>query len=126
MPNISKLRNIALAFAMAAYMLCSTSMAAISEELKFVADIPLMPDTELDTLRSVSFDTADGRVFVLFVQMAANDQTVRAFYTETLNALGWEASGKNFVRRGEMLKVKAAPQAGDNVWKLTLSPRPLS
>ena len=101
-------------------------MAAISEELKFVADIPLMPDTELDTLRSVSFDTADGRVFVLFVQMAANDQTVRAFYTETLRALGWETSGKNFVRRGEMLKVKAAPQAGDNVWKLTLSPRPLS
>ena len=115
MPIISKLRDIAMATALAAYMLCSSSIAAISEELTFVADIPLMPDTELDTLRSVSFDTADGRVFVLFVQMEANDQAVRAFYSETLDALGWEVAGNNFVRRGEMLKLKAAPQAGDNV-----------
>jgi len=126
MPQRSTFKGICLALGMAAGLFISGSSVSAAEEPKFIADIPLMPDTALDTLRSISFDTADGRVFVLFVQVAANEETIRAFYSDTLTALGWQADGQAYVRRGEMLKLKAAPQAGDNVWKVTLSPRPLS
>ena len=92
----------------------------------FIADVPLMPATSLDTMRSVSFDTATGRVLVLFIKMPAQDNDVQSFYNETLQALGWERDGVHFIKGAEMLKLKAAPQAGPNVWKLTLSPRPVS
>jgi len=92
----------------------------------FIADVPLMPATSLDTMRSVSFDTATGRVLVLFIKMPAQDNDVQSFYNETLQALGWQRDGVDFIKGAEMLKLKAAPQAGPNVWKLTLSPRPVS
>ena len=99
---------------------------AQTDKPEFIADIPLMPNTELDTLRSVSFDTAGGRVLVLFVEMDAGEASIRAFYAQTLSALGWQVDGQDFKRRGEMLKLKAAPSAGENIWKVTLSPQPSS
>ena len=102
------------------------SVVAQTDKPDFIADIPLMPDTELDTLRSVSFDTAGGRVLVLFIEIEAGETAIRSFYAQTLNALGWEMDGNAFTRRDEVLKLKPAPQAGDNIWKVTLSPRPLS
>lgn len=91
-----------------------------------VGDIPLMPNTSLDRLRSVSFDTVSGRILVLFVEMRADAAAIRAFYLEALTALGWSADGARFIRRGEMLKLQAAPEVGNNIWKLTLSPLPAS
>ena len=121
--GVSILFSMALLFAGSIF---SMAAYAQTDKLDFIADIPLMPNTELDTLRSVSFDTASGRVLVLFVEIEAANEAIRSFYAQTLGALGWDSDDTGFVRRGEMLKLKPAPSAGDNIWKVTLSPRPQS
>lgn len=89
----------------------------------WVLDMPLMQDMLPAPEQSFSFDSAAGRVLVVYATSPASETALARFYTDSLSALGWSGSWPVFTRRAEQLVFVKEAVAGQDYWKMTLSPR---
>jgi hypothetical protein len=73
--------------------------------LSAAEDVPLMPPL-VETQSPVLFDSDAGRVSRTEASGAADPARVRAFYAETLPALGWRKEGEDrYVREAQRLSI---------------------
>lgn len=83
----------------------------------------------MDGLQSVPgsghvFDSPAGRLVESHIRGRSSGSKVRAFYRETLPALGWRrVSPGKYARENEFLTIEAAEQDGELTVKFRLSPK---
>lgn len=73
-----------------AALICATAAHAEARFFSGIDDLPLAPG--LSEAQSFQFDEAGGRITGATASGRATPAAVRAFYTETLPALGWSSS----------------------------------
>lgn len=112
-----------LAFSMAAPLAVLSSLPAHSESPKSAAsptsaisqspdhiagltELPLMPGFVEQTDRQVIFDKPSGRIIKAFARGQGETGSVREFYDQALNQLGWRAMAvDHFEREDEVLRL---------------------
>jgi hypothetical protein len=104
----------------------SAPVAEPDEEARFLSvieDIPLMPGLVEDESRAIVFDAAQGRLAETYARGKIAAEDARAFYGETLPALGWRAEdGSRWVREDEALSLDIAETADGLDVRFSLSP----
>lgn len=86
-------------------------------------EIPLMDGLIEQTDDAVYFDTPEGRIIEAKASGTLPAQSVRAFYTESLAALGWKKiSTHAYVRENETLSLYVVSNAGTVSVQVTVSP----
>lgn len=105
------------------FLLVWASSQPLRAEGRFVADIPLMPDMQLEQDLGFSFDSPSGRIIVLYARSPQTSAAVLDFYASSLSALGWQGTGGQFQRGPEQLEIKAANSSAGRIWKIALTPR---
>ena len=117
------LAGIRLVAALLGFLLVSMMAQPVRAEGRFVADIPLMPDMQLEQDLGFSFDSPAGRIIVLYARSPQTNSAVLDFYASSLLALGWQGAGGLFQRGPEQLEIKAANSSAGRIWKIALTPR---
>ena len=105
------------------FLLLSMLAQPARAEGRFVADIPLMPDMQLEQDLGFSFDSPAGRIIVLYARSPQTRSAVLDFYASSLTSLGWQGAGSLFQRGSEQLEIKAANSSSGRIWKIALTPR---
>ena len=102
----------------------SFARAAASEPdpVKWVLDVPVMPDMRLAPELGFSFDSPLGRFLVVVGELDAPEAQIAGFYEQSLTALGWQGRWPEFQRRQERLRFEQVSSTGASFWKITLSP----
>ena len=105
------LRSLSLA-ALAVIVSLAASMtgvpvAAQTQFLSIVGDLPVMPGLTEDAASGVIFDSLAGRIVEAYASGLVAQADVVEFYAETLPQLGWCREGAViFVREGEVLALE--------------------
>jgi len=94
---------------------------AYADFLPATDDIPLMDGVVLTETEDFAFDTPAGQILTFDATTKKTTQEVRAFYQETLTAMGWHARGKDSYARGGDTLVISFPKAGQIHFDITLS-----
>jgi hypothetical protein len=114
-------------FIFAAALICALPAYADARFFAAIEDLPLAPGLE-ERAAGFSFDSAGGRVVGALAEGPAATAAVRAFYLETLPALGWSFSpgGEDlvFLRGRERLTLSIAPHSGGARLQARLFTRP--
>lgn len=88
------------------FLSVTSSMAQGTEFLRDVEDLPLAPGLVEDPAARVAFDKPEGRIVQAAASGRADPAAVRAFYAQTLPALGWQSGPEQaWGRDGETLRV---------------------
>ncbi|OAB54949.1 hypothetical protein AY600_13470 [Phormidium willei BDU 130791] len=103
---------------------------AAAQETRYfeeLPDLPVMPGLAEAEAAGIAFDKPGGRIVTLYALGAPAPAAVRAFYAETLPALGWRPDGARAWRRaGERLTLETRrdPRVRDGatVARFTLAP----
>ncbi len=88
-----------------------------------VDDLPLAPGLVEDANERVAFDKPEGRIVQAVARGRADPAGVRAFYAETLPALGWQPRNEQSWTRGtETLRLKLDITDGVVVVRFAIAP----
>jgi hypothetical protein len=88
-----------------------------------VDDLPLAPGLVEDTEGRIAFDKPEGRIVQAVASGAADPAAVRAFYAETLPALGWQPGAEQTWTRGkETLRLNLDTTDGVVVVRFAIAP----
>lgn len=105
---------------------------AHAEYFEAIEDLPVAPGLD-ESAPGFSFDGAAGRIIGASADGDAQPATIRAFYTQTLPALGWaqspgvsEQGDLIFLRGRERLALTIAQQASGPALRVRLFMRPSS
>lgn len=102
----------------------ATTGAAAQDFVPGLEDVPVMTGLHVVPGAGHVFDTPAGRLVESHARGAATREQVRAFYRETLPALGWRITGpKTFRRDDETLTVAVQGRDGDVTVRFSLAPR---
>lgn len=102
---------------------CGPVDADASEFVAGSEDIPLMPGLTAVADAGLVFDSPAGRVVESVYESVGDGNAVRAFYSETLPALGWRVlSDDRFEREGEVLEIDFFGNGGGLTVRFTLAP----
>ena len=82
-------------------ILLGMSICGQADFLPATDDIPLMEGITLSETSDFSFDTPAGQILIFDGTTEKTSASVRAFYDETLTALGWKKVKADFYKRGE-------------------------
>lgn len=115
--------SVVLPLFLLGFLLVWASSQPLRAEGHFVADIPLMPDMQLEQDLGFSFDSPSGRIIVLYARSPQTSAAILDFYASSLSALGWQGTGGQFQRGSERLEIKAANSSAGRIWKIALTPR---
>jgi hypothetical protein len=114
-------------FAFAAVLICAAPAFAETRFFATLEELPLAPGLE-ERASGFSFDGAGGRVVGALAEGPAAPAAVRAFYLETLPALGWSYSpggeGLVFLRGRERLTLSIARHGAATEVQVRLFTRP--
>ena len=89
-----------------------------------VDDLPLAPGLVEDAGARVAFDKPEGRIVQALARGRASAVAVRAFYAETLPALGWQAAGaERWTRGAEALRLTLEAADGVVVVRFAIAPK---
>ena len=80
------------------FLFCPTAHA---DFIPATDDIPLMSGITLPEANDFSFDTPAGQILIFEGETQKSADAVRAFYAESLTALGWSWQKKDFYTRGK-------------------------
>ncbi|MEP4377946.1 MAG: hypothetical protein ABJ215_05490 [Alphaproteobacteria bacterium] len=88
-----------------------------------VDDLPLAPGLIEDMDAGVAFDKPEGRIVQAVASGRVDPAGVRAFYAETLPALGWQPGADGTWARGaEVLRVNVETKDGGAVVRYAIAP----
>jgi len=88
-----------------------------------IDDLPLAPGLVEDAEGRVAFDKPEGRIVQALARGRTNPAGVRAFYAETLPALGWQPGAERTWTRGkETLRMNVDTQDGVVVVRFAIAP----
>ena len=103
--------------------LLAVTITPVKAETRWVSDVPIMDKLEIVVDLGFSFDSPNGRIIGIFATSEADAPTVKAFYEETLAALGWQWQNDGWYRGSEMLTLTRADTSFGTVWRLMVQPR---
>ena len=87
--------------------LSGVPVAAQTQFMSSVEDLPVMPGLTEDAASGVVFDSPAGRIVEAYASGLVAQGEVVEFYAETLPQLGWYREGEvMFVREGEVLALE--------------------
>lgn len=88
-----------------------------------VDDLPLAPGLVEDADGRVAFDKPEGRIVQALASGPVDPAGVRAFYAETLPALGWQPGAERTWKRGpETLRLQVETKDGVVVVRFAIAP----
>lgn len=97
--------------------------AQVPVYLADINDMPLAPGLIEDADARVAFDKPEGRIVQAAASGHADPSGVRAFYAETLPALGWQFGAEQTWTRGtETLRVNVESGDGGVVVRFAITP----
>ena len=86
-------------------------------------DVPLMAGLIPTHVDDVAFDSPRGRIVIVNTEGALERQSVLAFYTASMSALGWDRIGDSMFRReGELLRLELTQKGALLAVRFSLSP----
>lgn len=105
------------------FLLAAPAVAQGPAYLEDVDDLPLAPGLVEDPAARVAFDKPEGRI----VQAAASGRVdaadVRAFYAQSLPALGWQpGADQSWIRDRESLRVLVETKGETVIVRYTIAP----
>ena len=90
---------------------------------KWIGDVPIMAGLEVETGLGFAFDSADGRIVMIYTSGDVAASAVVAYYAQALPPLGWEAVDARIWRRGaERLTITQVKTAPLTLWKIAITP----
>ena len=99
--------------------------AAHAETLqqKWIGDVPIMAGLDVETGLGFAFDSADGRIVMIYTSGDVAPAKVETYYAQALPPLGWEAVDARIWRRGaERLTITRVKTAPLTLWKIAITP----
>ena len=123
--TISLSRGAALL--VAALLVLATPVAPVAAQgpayLADVDDLPLAPGLVEDAEGRIAFDKPEGRIVQAIASGRADPAAVRAFYAQTLPALGWQPGAEQKWMRGkETLRLKLETKEGVVIVRFAIAP----
>ncbi len=99
-----------------------TRVSALESYLKDLDDVPLAPGLA-EMAGGLVFDSPGGRIVEAAAKGEATPQSIRAFYTETLQPLGWTVVGDmQFRRDNEVLRIQLEDKKPPLIVHFSLTP----
>ncbi len=90
---------------------------------KWIGDVPIMAGLDVETGLGFAFDSADGRIVMIYTSGDVAPAKVDAYYAQALPPLGWEAVDARIWRRGaERLTITQVKTAPLTLWKIAITP----
>lgn len=90
---------------------------------KWIGDVPIMAGLDVETGLGFAFDSADGRIVMIYTSGDVPAAKVAAYYAQALPPLGWEAVDARIWRRGaERLTITQVKTAPLTLWKIAITP----
>ena len=86
------------------FLICFAFLFSLSARAAFIPatdDIPLMDGITLPETNDFSFDTPAGQILIFEGETKQSPNAIRAFYAESLIALGWSWQQKDLYVRGK-------------------------
>ena len=99
--------------------------AAHAETLqqKWIGDVPIMAGLDVETGLGFAFDSADGRIVMIYTSGDVAPAKVETYYAQALPPLGWEAVDARIWRRGaERLTITHVKTTPLTLWKIAITP----
>ncbi len=117
----------AAAVMIAALLVLAAPVAPVAAQgpayLADVDDLPLAPGLVEDEEGRIAFDKPEGRIVQAVASGAVDPVAVRAFYAETLPALGWQPRAERTWTRGkETLRLNVNSRDGGVVVRFAIAP----
>jgi hypothetical protein len=120
------LPRVAAVLMLALLVLTAPVAPAAAQAPAYLADIndmPLAPGLIEDADARVAFDKPEGRIVQAMAGGRVDPTGVRAFYAETLPALGWQFGAEQTWTRGtETLRVNVETRDGGIVVRFAIAP----
>ena len=90
---------------------------------KWIGDVPIMAGLDVETGLGFAFDSADGRIVMIYTSGDVAPAKLETYYAQALPPLGWEAVDARIWRRGaERLTITRVKTAPLTLWKIAITP----
>ena len=97
-------------------------MAQDLPQHRWVGDLPIMDEMQIEEGRGLAIDSPDGRIVVVYVSGSMDAEMIESYYSVALPPLGWtEVANLIWQREGEWLTITRV-NALSGIWKITISP----
>ena len=96
---------------------------AETQQHRWAGDVPIMQSWQIEPELGFAFDSANGRIVMIFASTSADEDDIMTFYGQTLVQLGWTGGAGNWVRGAEKLVIGRVQTARGALWRLMLQPR---
>ena len=96
---------------------------AETQQHRWAGDVPIMQGWQIEPELGFAFDSANGRIVMIFASTATDEDDIMTFYGQTLAQLGWTGGAGNWVRNAEKLMIGKVQTARGALWRLMLQPR---
>lgn len=104
-------------------MMVSTAMAEDTMQAKWVGDVPIMPQLNIEKNLGFAFDSPEGRIVTIYLSGEVGDSDVQAYYNVAMPPLGWtQKNAMNWQREGDHLAIVATTTSAQKLWKITIRP----
>jgi hypothetical protein len=104
-------------------LLICQPVKAETQQHRWAGDVPIMPGWKIEPELGFAFDSPNGRIVMILASTSADEDSIMAFYGQTLAQLGWTGGAGNWVRDAEKLVIGKMQTARGALWRLMLQPR---
>ncbi len=107
---------------------CFIVFNAMANEAQFIEgfeDVPLYKNAKLIEEKGINFDTVDGKIVEVYLEVADSFENLKTFYRESLVELGWQylAEGRKYIklsREGENIDIKKINKISPLIVRITV------
>ena len=93
-------------------------------QAKWVGDLPIMPQLQIEKNLGFAFDTPEGRIVTIYLSGGVDNSAVQEYYEIAMPPLGWsQEKPLNWHREGDHLAIIATTTSSQKLWKITIRPK---
>ena len=105
-------------------VMAAGAMAEEAMQAKWVGDLPIMPQLNIEENLGFAFDTPEGRIVTIYLSGEVDEAEVQEYYKAAMPPLGWsQKNSMNWQREGDHLAIIATTTSAQKLWKITIRPR---
>ena len=97
--------------------------SAEENEVKWVADIPIMPSLEIEPGLGFAYENREGRIVMIYLRGGAKSDEIINYYNAALEPLGWKRVNETrWQNAAEVLEISKTEALSTTLWKIMLLP----
>ena len=118
------MRQKLIAIVIGLFVAAVSPATADTKVSNWVADIPIMPELNVEQGLGFAYENTDGRVVTIILSGEAKLVNVIGYYSQALEPLGWEKeSAASWTRNTEILKIESTEALSTELIKISIRPR---